>query len=128
MSRNLQFAKESPTEIKHNDTTTTMKINLTEDGSTVDLTTYVSAEVHIRRESDKEIKNVPVSFPIPPELEGEDVYATPSQIPILFDSSFTSFLNVGFYDIEVWLTSSTGVAIFPGDKFITFQITESFDV
>lgn len=119
MAKTLEFTDTSAQTVKIGDTTTSFTMVLGEDSNPVDLTNATSIIAKLGNNSGYlKSQTIPTSSITDP-LSG--------QIVISFDSNFMSGLPAGSYLLEVWVTYSTGVSIYPSNAMAGFTINSNIE-
>ena len=119
MAKTLEFTDTSAQTVKIGDTTTSFTMVLGEDSNPVDLTNATSIIAKLGNNSGYlKSQTIPTSSITDP-LSG--------QIIISFDSDFMSGLPAGSYLLEVWVTYSTGVSIYPSNAMAGFTINSNIE-
>jgi len=119
LAKTLEFTDTSAQTVKIGDTTTSFTMVLGEDSNPVDLTNATSIIAKLGNNSGYlKSQTIPTSSITDP-LSG--------QIVISFDSNFMSGLPAGSYLLEVWVTYSTGVSIYPSNTMTGFMINSNIE-
>ena len=119
MAKTLEYADTSAQTVKIGDTTTSFTMVLGEDSNPVDLTNATSIIAKLGNNSGYlKSQTIPTSSITDP-LSGK--------IVISFDSDFMSGLPAGSYLLEVWVTYSTGVSIYPSNTMTGFTINNNIE-
>lgn len=119
MAKTLEYADTSAQTVKIGDTTTSFTMVLGEDNNPVDLTNVTSIVAKLGNDTGYLKSQTVTSDNIPDPLSGKVI--------IKFDSDFMNGLSAGPYLLEVWVTYSSGVAIYPSGVPTGFTINNNIE-
>lgn len=119
MGKELNYTEDSPRQTKLGDTTTSLKLALTENGNNIDVTGITNITVKLGDTSNKVVSEIGVN---PTTLAAD----ADSVITVPIDSAVMSKLKAGYYGMEAWVTNSKGINIFPSEGALKFNVNESY--
>jgi len=119
LAKTLEFTDTSAKTVKIGDTTTSFTMVLGEDSNPVDLTNATSIIAKLGDSTGYLKSQTVTSDNIQDPLSGKVI--------IKFDSDFMSGLPAGYYLLEVWVTYSSGTAIYPSGDLTGFTINNNIE-